>query len=135
LTTSLIYTNIMDCMKKIFIILLVIFVCAACSDTTAINNVPVAFAGFDRSIIVTLNQTEVELDGTGSYDPDSDLLTYKWSIEAIPEKSRLTEITNANNPIASFVPDAEGDYVFSLSVDDGVFTSQKDIVVITVIAK
>ena len=126
-------------MKKIIPIIslnfIVILFVISCSDTTALNRVPVAFAGFDKSVIVTLNQTEVELDGTGSYDPDSDLLSYKWAIEAKPEKSRLTSINNPDNPIASFIPDVEGDYVFSLTVDDGVFTSQKDIVVITVIAK
>jgi len=122
-------------MKKILAIVFVSFILFSCSDTTAVNRVPVAFAGFDRSVIVTLYQTEVELDGTGSYDPDSDLLTYRWAIEAIPEKSRLTTINNPDSPIASFIPDAEGDYVFSLTVDDGVFTSQKDIVVITVIAR
>ncbi|MCX7959305.1 MAG: PKD domain-containing protein [Deltaproteobacteria bacterium] len=122
-------------MKKVFILFFTFTVFSACSDTAEKNGVPVAFAGFDRTETVTLLKTEVELDGTGSYDPDSDLLNYKWKIEHIPERSALADVANQDRPIASFIPDAEGDYVFSLVVDDGVFVSAKDIVVITIIGK
>ncbi len=123
-------------MKKLLIILpFLFFLLFACSETTEINGVPVSFAGFDRSVIVTLKQTEVELDGTGSYDPDSDLLNYRWKIESVPEKSNVSDVANYDRPIASFIPDVEGDYVFSLTVDDGQFISNKDIVVITIISK
>ncbi len=123
-------------MKRIIPLILISFLLfCACSETTSQNRVPVAFAGFDRTVIVTLAQTEVELDGTGSYDPDSDILNYRWRIESVPEKSSLSEINSYDRPIASFIPDAAGDYVFSLIVDDGVFSSSKDLVVITVIAK
>ncbi len=126
----------LNTMKKLFLSVLVTFALfTACSETSYQNGVPIAFAGFDRTVIVSLLKTEVQIDGTGSYDPDSDILNYRWQIEMTPEKSSLAELANYDRPIASFIPDAEGDYVFSLVVDDGVFTSAKDIVVITVISK
>lgn len=118
-----------------FTIIILSLLLFGCLESTATNSVPVSFAGFDRTVIVTLGQTEVELDGTGSYDLDSDLLNYRWRLESTPEKSNLVDVSNYDRPIASFIPDVEGDYVFSLVVDDGVFTSSRDIVVITVISK
>lgn len=123
-------------MKNIPLIIIIFsLLLFSCLESTATNSVPVSFAGFDRSVIVTLNQTEVDLDGTGSYDPDSDLLNYRWRVESTPEKSNLVGVSNHDRPIASFIPDVEGDYVFSLVVDDGVFTSSRDVVVITVISQ
>lgn len=122
-------------MKNVTILFFILLLFSGCSDSTTQNRVPIAFAGFDRAVIVNLSQEEVELDGTASYDPDSDVLNYRWRIESVPTKSNLSEIFNYDRPIASFTPDVEGDYVFSLVVDDGVFSSQKDIVVITVISK
>ncbi len=122
-------------MKRIMIFIFIVFLFYSCSESSNQNGVPVAFAGFDSTAIVNLLQTEVELDGTGSYDPDSDILNYKWRVESVPVNSNLSEIGSYDRPIASFVPDVEGDYVFSLIVDDGIFTSEKDIVVITIISK
>ncbi|MGB9600163.1 MAG: PKD domain-containing protein [Myxococcota bacterium] len=124
-------------MKRAYILIIIFLLSFACSDTTTQNRVPVAFAGFDRTVIVSLSQEEVELDGTGSYDPDSDILNYRWRVESVPDNSKVatSNINNYDRPIASFIPDVAGDYVFSLTVDDGIFSSQKDIVVITVISR
>ncbi|MCX7943402.1 MAG: PKD domain-containing protein [Deltaproteobacteria bacterium] len=125
-------------MKRTTSLLLISIVCAflSCSEIETQNRVPIAFAGFDRTVAINFSSPEeVELDGTGSYDPDSDVLTYNWQIEHIPKKSSLSKIANSDRPLASFIPDAEGDFIFSLVVSDGVFVSNKDIVVITIIKK
>lgn len=103
------------------------------SDTTLIsateageNRPPVADAGGNQT--VTKGDT-VELDGSGSTDPDGDPLSYSWSLEARPTGSDAT----LSNPIAvatSFVADAVGEYRVSLTVSDGEL-SNTDTVTIT----
>lgn len=63
----------------------------------------------------------VDLDGTGSYDPDGDTnLTYEWTLVSGPASSSLTsaDILYADTDAAAFVPDEDGVYTFSLSVRD-----------------
>ena len=57
----------------------------------------------------------VVLDGTGSYDPDRDPLTYSWRRFSGPPVT----LTGANTATAGFVPTELGTYVFNLTVDDG----------------
>lgn len=121
--------------EKIILLLGIMLVFVHCSESENYNSVPVAFAGFDRTVIVDLNRSEVELDGTGSYDPDNDIIEYRWQLEHKPSKSSLAEIRNSDKPIATFIPDVEGEYVFSLLVNDGIFVSLKDFVVITVVSR
>ncbi|MCT4639873.1 MAG: PKD domain-containing protein [Bacteroidales bacterium] len=93
-----------------------------------VNTKPVANAGNDISI----NTGEkVELDGSGSSDPEGDNLTYKWSEESgNPEDITLTDSDKAK---ASFTaPNTAGDYVFNLVVNDGNVDSDVDKVTVTV---
>ena len=89
------------------------------ATAAGMNRAPVANAGFD------LNGTEtipLSLDGTASFDPDGDDLTYTWSIVSRPDGSTASIIA-ANAVTASFTPDLEGVYVVELEVSDGEFTS------------
>lgn len=89
--------------------------------------VPLADAGDDQKVAV--GQT-VELDGTGSKDPDGDALTYEWTEIDGPEVT----IDNANTPKPSFVAPsvmASTALTFRLTVSDGKAWSS-DTVMITV---
>ncbi len=72
-----------------------------------INSPPVADAGLDRSAHIG---EVVALDGSGSYDPDGDPITYLWHLVSVPAGSTaaLSDPT-AVNP--TFAVDAHGDYV------------------------
>ncbi len=87
-------------------------------DVTGSNEPPVADAGADRR---TCDLGAVELDGSGSSDPDGDALTYAWSFASTPAGSALTDadIAGASDATASFTPDVEGTYTLALTVDDG----------------
>jgi fibro-slime domain-containing protein len=89
-----------------------------------INQAPIANAGADQQ---TLVGTPINLDGTGSSDPDGDALSYQWTLLS-PASVAFTETTSAN---PSFTPPAEGNYVFQLVVSDGQLSSAPDTVTIT----
>ncbi|MGQ9602118.1 MAG: PKD domain-containing protein [Candidatus Bipolaricaulia bacterium] len=79
------------------------------------NTPPVADAGPDQEVIVGAT---VQLDGTGSKDPDGDPLNFKWEIIAKPTGSVAT-LSNPKVARPTFVADKAGDYTVKLTVDDG----------------
>lgn len=99
------------------------------------NHPPVADAGPDQNVGP---DTEVTLDGTESFDPDGDLLTFdwslNWSLDAKPPGSALDDgdIPGRTSPVASFTPDVVGRYVVRLVVNDGELDSEPDTVVVLV---
>jgi hypothetical protein len=86
---------------------------------TRANQAPLAKAGED---ITAVNGVEVVLNGTGSSDPDGDLIVYRWAFATRPAGSMAT-LTGANTPRPSFTPDVTGSYVVSLSVSDNTLSS------------
>ena len=87
---------------------------------------PVANAGFDQ----TVNEgVSVILDGTASFDPDNDILTYLWTA---PTGITLSS-TSASKPTFT-APEVTSNtnYTFSLVVNDGTMNSTADQVIITV---
>ncbi|NOZ88048.1 MAG: PKD domain-containing protein [Deltaproteobacteria bacterium] len=99
--------------------------------SSAANNPPIADAGVDFS--VTVDKT-ADLDGSASYDPDGDTLTYVWSFSKVPAGSLLldTNIQSRTSPLASFKPDNPGDYILSLTVNDGKDGDQDEVTVTAV---
>lgn len=89
------------------------------SITSTGNAAPVADANVDQTIV--LGDT-VSLDGTLSYDPDGDAITYLWGLQSVPGTSTLKgkNITDRTLSVASFTPDVKGTFTVKLSVDDGV---------------
>jgi hypothetical protein len=83
------------------------------------NNAPVPDAGQSTDAFVG---SSFELDGSASYDPDGDPITYDWTMRSKPMNSTamLVDDTTAT---PSFTPDEPGDYVIELAVSDGLITS------------
>jgi hypothetical protein len=91
------------------------------------NHRPFADAGDDEATSVG---TVVNLDGSGSYDPDGDSLTYTWAIEDSPGGSNV-RLEGRDEEEAQLVPDVAGTYRISLVVSDGALDSDPDTVEIT----
>lgn len=97
-------------------------------EVDADNLAPEADAGDDQG---TLVGDLAVLDGSESRDADSEdglPLEYRWQLEAAPEASASTtaNIFGADSPVARFIPDVPGRYVFSLEVKDDFVWSTKD---------
>jgi hypothetical protein len=84
------------------------------SPISPANSAPIANAGINQTVAV--GET-VSLDGTGSADPDGDLLSFQWTIQSYPNGSTAA-IVDADHPNPLFTPDQPGDYVFQLVVTD-----------------
>jgi parallel beta-helix repeat protein len=91
------------------------------------NQPPIADAGIDQTINA---YTPVTLDGTGSYDPDGDTLTYLWSETPGSPESGLLSAYEVAQP--TFTPTIPGAYTFTLVVNDGKVDSVTDSVTVTV---
>lgn len=79
------------------------------------NGPPVADAGPDQSVDAG---DMVQLDGSGSFDPDGDPLTYTWSFLSKPCDS-IAILPNPNSTNPTFLADKEGTYKLQLEVNDG----------------
>ncbi|MCG3116645.1 MAG: PKD domain-containing protein [Candidatus Manganitrophus sp. SA1] len=90
------------------------------------NAAPTANAGPDQTVqkgnVVTLN-------GSGSFDPDGDPLTYLWNFVSIPAGSGAT-LTHPATVSPTFTADRSGDYVIRLVVNDGLADSPPDSLVV-----
>ncbi|AGA90526.1 PDK repeat-containing protein [Thioflavicoccus mobilis 8321] len=94
----------------------------------ATNHKPIADAGSNANGLVG---SEIRLDGSGSYDPDGDLITYSWTQTDWPNGSNV-ELTGTDGPVPRLVPDVAGNYSFELIVtDDEQEASDPDTVTIT----
>ena len=86
-----------------------------------------ANAGLDQAVVV--GQT-VQLDGSGSSDPNGDPLTFRWAFVARPPRSNTT-LANATTAQPTFRADLPGTYTVQLIVNDGIAGSAPDTVTIT----
>ncbi len=89
--------------------------------TASTGNIPpVADAGKQQEI---RDRVPFALNGAASFDPDlgPSPLGFAWRLVARPRGSVLESsgINDASSPSASVVPDAEGAYLFRLTVNDG----------------
>jgi hypothetical protein len=86
------------------------------------NQPPVADAGSDQTVEQdSLGGASVTLDGSDSYDPDGDPLTYSWTWNG--------ESDSGVNPIVSL---PLGETTITLVVNDGTVDSEPDTVIVTV---
>jgi PKD repeat protein len=94
--------------------------------STTTNAPPVAFAGYDQTVS---RNAMISLDGSGSYDPDNNPLSYNWSIVSRPQGS-TSQFDDPASPTPRILADREGDYVFRLVVYDGQLYSDPHTVVV-----
>ncbi|WP_353223983.1 PKD domain-containing protein [Salinisphaera hydrothermalis] len=95
---------------------------------TASNNArPVADAGVDQNVQAGVL---VNLDGSGSRDPEGRALSYHWTFVSMPAGSQ-TALVGSSTTTPSFTPDVAGEYVVQLVVDDGQAESPADTAVVT----
>lgn len=91
------------------------------------NTVPVADAGAVQNVLVG---SLVTLDGSASFDPNGDQITYEWSFISVPAGSVAT-LSDATSVIPNFMTDLPGAYVASLVVNDGTTSSSAATVTVT----
>jgi len=94
------------------------------------NSAPIADAGPDRTDVPLASP--VELDGSGSSDPDGQPLRYTWSLIGLPAGS-TAGLTGADTVTPSLTPDRPGTYVAQLIVNDGVVESAPDTVSVSTV--
>jgi hypothetical protein len=75
------------------------------------NDAPVADAGPDQ---IGVNAGQISLNGSGSFDPEGDALTYQWQQISGPSVS----ISGMNTAVASFTAGEGQSYGFRLTVRD-----------------
>jgi len=92
-----------------------------------VNQPPVADAGEDDLV----NGAEIyQLDGSGSFDPDGQVLTYDWTVQ---EGITLDSPNIAGPTFKAPNVTQNTDYIFTLVVSDGVHFSEGATVIITVL--
>ncbi len=87
-------------------------------NISAVNNPPVPNAGPDKSATVG---SLVTLDGSASFDPNGDTLTYQWTMDKPWNSAAILSDAHAVQP--TITPDVPGTYTFYLSVSDGIDSS------------
>jgi len=117
---SLVVCDIVDCSEPDLVVLTV----------SSGDAVPTADAGPDQTSMV---DERVELDGSGSYDPENAPIEYSWSLSSGPDCSSLDsgDIYSPNTVTPALIPDCEGVFVAALVVSDGVSWSDPDFAAIT----
>ena len=77
------------------------------------NASPRSVAGTGGTFLIG---TTVALDGSASFDPDGELISYRWSIDRAPPPA--APFTDTGRPDAELLLDVAGTYVVRLTVED-----------------
>lgn len=79
----------------------------------SVNKPPVAVAGNRDTITMPVNR--IALDGTGSHDPDGQIVSYNWSMVNGPSQAVFTSANAIKTDATELVA---GEYTFRLTVTD-----------------
>ncbi len=101
------------------------------SPATPSNRSPIANAGIDQT---TASSTQVQLNATGSTDPDGDSLTYQWSQATSDSYHVVLSSPTASRPqfISPPIAELQADLHFTLQVTDSQGAQNSDDVVVHV---
>ncbi len=91
------------------------------------NQTPIANAGSDQTITAPTNS--VNLDGSGSNDPDGSIVSYSWTLVSGPGSVTINNSNSANASVLGLIP---GSYTIQLKVTDNNGASAMDQMTITV---
>jgi len=91
----------------------------AIADTLYVNQRPVAIASATQMVAAG---DSTQLDGTGSYDPDGDSLSWRWRIVSAPV-SGAGALSDSTAVSPWLYTDSAGDYGLELVVSDGLLQS------------
>lgn len=97
-------------------------------EINPVDQYPTADAGPDMQVRIGIS---IELNGDDSYDPEGEIVTWRWRCTSHPN---VPGLVNDDQMVASFTPPDPGTFVFSLTVEDEVGQwSEPDNVTITVL--
>jgi hypothetical protein len=107
-----------------YLLLFLAVISAACgnADTLVANRAPQAFAGFDQAVV---EGSLVTLDGSRSFDPDGNGLTYDWRMIEPSDQVELSDSTHAQVTLQG-EPGFSGNVIVELIVHDGATSSRPD---------
>ena len=94
--------------------------------STPVNHAPVANAGIDQ---IVNEGDHVTLNGSASSDPDGNAITYQWTA---PSGIILSSNTASSPGFTAPEVNADTDFTFSLTVNDGTVNSTPDQIVVKV---
>ena len=109
----------MIAISRSFVLVLISVLVTACGGSSSSDKAPTAIANASSTAVYV--GEVVTLSGSDSTPSSS--LTYIWSLIGQPDESEA-EITDNTSIEATFIPDYPGEYVFSLSVNDGSKSSE-----------
>ncbi|MDH3557702.1 MAG: PKD domain-containing protein [Deltaproteobacteria bacterium] len=96
---------------------------------STVNSKPVANTGDDQ--FLDTGPSTIQLDGSQSFDPDDDPITYEWTITSKPDGSFAT-LSDSTTPDPTFDADILGTYIIQLVVVDSFgLVSEADEIVVT----
>jgi hypothetical protein len=96
---------------------------------STVNSKPVANAGDDQ--FLDTGPSTIQLDGSQSFDPDDDPITYEWTLTSKPLGSFAT-LSDSTAPDPTFDADILGTYIIQLVVVDSFgLVSEADEIVVT----
>ena len=100
------------------------------TDQPPANHPPVANAGNDTTIMLPGNT--VNLNGSLSFDPDSNITGYLWTKISGPSSFNITNANAVQTPVINLV---QGVYLFELKVTDADGLFDRDTIQVTVVNK
>lgn len=96
-------------------------------DTMPVNHAPIANSGIDINLTIPVSVSN--LDGSGSTDPDNNIVSYAWTKISGPSVVTIQNPVNVQTPIGGL---QVGQYRFELVVTDAGGLFSKDTVLVTV---